>query len=78
MQLELALLSSGGKWGLCDLASTAQSWVGFSCKGALVCRDLRRPSDVLADQWGDSGVMRIKWDDMGPASGTQAMCTGHF
>lgn len=77
MQLEPALLSSGGKWGLCDLASTAQSWVGFSCKGRS-CAGLGGASVSTADQWGDSGVMRIKWDDMGPASGIQAICTGHF
>lgn len=75
MQLELALLSSGWKWGLCDLASTAQPWVGFSCKGHS-CRVGEEPHVLAADQWGDSGVMRIKWDDMGPQLGTQAMCTG--
>ena len=76
MQLELAELSSGGKWGPCDLASTARSWVGFFCRGRS-CAGLGRASVSTADRWGDSGVMRIKWEGMGPASGTQAMCTGH-
>lgn len=76
MQLELAELSSGGKWGLCDLVSTARSWAGFSCRGRL-CAGLGGASVSTADGCGDSGAMRIKWDDMGPASGTQAICPGH-